>query len=214
MSRSSRLPTIVAGLALLTAACGDGPTATSGDPLSDAEVQELAQEIFADLGGLFPGAAAAQRTALLPEGLYLSVAAPVPVNVTINESGPCGGDGTATVSGSIQGSVDNETGAGNLEFDITQSFSGCVVVGELHTYTVSGEPNLRLTGDFQSDGENAFSGSFRFLGGFTFSVDDGREGTCGMDVTVTMNVTSTTVTGSASGRMCNVTLNNEVSFGA
>lgn len=214
MHRSSRVSTLLAGLALLTAACGDGPTATTGDPLSEAEVQELAQDIFADLGGLFTGGFAARQSALLPAGLNLSVTASVPVNVSIDESGPCGGDGTASVSGSIRGSVDDQTGAGDLRFDITESFTDCEIVGQLHTYTVSGAPHLRLRGDFVSDGGNAFNGSFRFLGGFSFEVDDARAGTCGVDVTVSIDVTETTFSGSASGTMCAVSIDNAIDFGA
>jgi hypothetical protein len=213
MHRSSRLPAALAAVALLTAACSDGPTATSGDPLTEAEVQEIAQDIFAGIGGFLSGDFSAQRSALLPAGLNFSGAAAVPINVTIDESGPCGGDGTASVSGSIQGSVDDETGAGNLEFDITENASDCVIVGATHTYTVSGEPSLHLTGDFESDGGTTFSGSFRLLGGLAFFVDDGRQGTCGIDVTVTINATQTTFSGNASGTMCGVSIDDEVTFG-
>ena len=213
MHRSSRLPAAFAALALLTAACGDGPTATSGDPLTEAEVMEIATDVFNGVGEMFSGGFGPQRSALLPAGLHLSIMAPVPINITIDESGPCGGDGTASVSGSIQGSIDNETGAGNLEFDVTQSATNCVIVGATHTYTVSGEPNIHLTGSFESDGGDTFSGSFSLVGGLTFAVEDGRSGTCGIDVTVTVSATETSFSGTASGTMCGVTINNEISFG-
>jgi hypothetical protein len=138
---------------------------------------------------------------------------PVPVSLTIDESGPCGGDGTASVQGSIDGTVDDQTGAGSLELDITQSFSGCVVVGSTHAYTLSGDPNIRLTGAFESDGETTFTMEFTLEGGFGFTVDDGRAGTCGIDVTATMNVTGTAVSSTATGSICGMTVNNEVIFG-
>ena len=212
MPRSSRIPAAFAALALLTAACGDSPTATTGDALTEAEVMEIAQDVFNGVGEMFSGIGP-QRSAILPAGLHLSIMSPVPINITVNESGPCGGDGTASVSGSIEGTLDNETGAGNLEFDVTQSATNCVIVGATHSYTVSGEPNLHLTGSFESDGGDTFSGSFSLVGGLTFEVNDGRTGTCGVDVTVTVNATGTSFSGTASGTMCGVTLNNEISFG-
>jgi hypothetical protein len=213
MRRSFRISPVVAALALAAAACGDGPTQTTGDPLAEAEVQELAAEIFADLGGFFTGNFAARETAILPAGLSLSSMAPVPVSLTIDESGPCGGDGTASVNGSIEGTVDDETGAGNLELDITQSFSNCVIAGSAHTYTISGEPNIRLTGTFESDGESSLSMSFTLEGGFAFSVEDGRAGTCGIDVTAEMTVNGTTLSSTANGTICGVTVNSEIIFG-
>jgi hypothetical protein len=213
MRRSFRISPLVAGLALSAAACGGGPTETSGDPLSEAEVAEVAAEIFSELGTYFSGDFSPQRRVLLPAGLNLSLAASVPIDISIDESGPCGGGGTASVSGSIEGEVDDETGAGSLQFDITQGFSGCEVVGELHTYTVSGQPNIHLTGDFESDGSESFSGTFSLQGGFAFTVDDGREGTCGIDVTATINVTGTSFSSTASGTVCGVTVNNEIVFG-
>jgi hypothetical protein len=212
MFRSFRLPAAFAALALLTAACGDGPTSTSGDPLSEAEVQEIAGDIFEGVGEMISGSFSPQRSALLPAGLHLNIAAPVPFDISIDESGPCGGEGTASVTGSIQGSVDDETGAGNLEFDVTQNATNCVIVGATHSYTVSGEPNLHLTGSFESDGET-FGGSFSLVGGLAFTVDDGRGGTCGIDVTLTVNATQTSFSGTYSGTMCGVTFNNEVAFG-
>jgi len=212
MHRSSRLPTAFAALALLTAACGDGPTATSGDQLTEAEVMEIAQELFNGVGDMV-GGVGPQRSAILPAGLHLSIMAPVPINITVDESGPCGGDGTASVSGSVEGTIDDETGAGNIDFEVTQSATNCVIVGATHSYTVSGEPNIHLTGSFESDGNDTFSGEFNLVGGLTFEVDDGRAGTCGVDVTVTISATGTSFSGTASGTMCGVTLNNEVSFG-
>jgi hypothetical protein len=213
MHRSSRLPTAFAALALLTAACGDGPTATSGDPLTEAEVMEIAQDVFNGVGEMFSGNIGPQRSAVLPAGLHLSIMAPVPFNVTVNESGPCEGGGTASVSGSIEGSFDDQTGAGDVGFDVTQDAENCVITGATHSYTVSGDPDLHLTGSFETDGGTTFSGSFSLVGGLSFEVNDGRTGTCGVDVTVTVSATGTSFSGTVSGTMCGVTLNNEVSFG-
>ena len=215
MRRSFRLSSVFAGLALAAAGCGgDGPTETTGDPLAEAEVQELAGDIFAGMSGYFTGNFSAQRqSVLLPEGLSLNLMSPVPVSLTIDESGPCGGDGTATVNGSVDGTVDDQTGAGSLEFDITHGFTNCQVVGELHTYVVSGEPNIRLTGRFEFDGGQTFSGTFDLVGGFGFSVDDGRSGTCGVDVSASINVNGTSLTTTATGTVCGVSVNNTLVFG-
>lgn len=212
MSRSFRIPALATAVALAAGACGDGPTETSGDPLSEAEVQEVAAEIFAELSGIFSGDFSPRQSALLPAGLNLSVTASVPIHVTIDESGPCGGDGTASVSGSIDGQVDDASGEGNLEFDITQGFNDCVIEGELHSYTVSGQPNIHLTGSFEA-AEQSLSGSFTLVGGFAFTVDDGRSGTCGVDVTATVNISGDSFSSTAQGTVCGVTVNNEVIFG-
>lgn len=214
MRRSFRLSSLFTAMALATAGCGsDGPTENSGDELTEAEMSEIATEMFAGMAGFMSGEFSARKSALLPEGLNLSINASVPINVTIDESGPCGGDGTFSVSGSVDGNVDDETGAGDIQLDITQGFTDCLIEGELHVYTVSGQPNLHMTGDFHSDGGDEFDATFALVGGFGFLVDDGREGTCGIDVTTTVSIIGTSVTATAQGTICGITVDNSVLFG-
>jgi hypothetical protein len=215
MRRSLRIPTLLTGLALSLAACGgDGPTANSGDELSEAEMNEIAAEMFDGLAGLISGDFDIHRSTLLPPGLSLSLSRlSVPINISIDESGPCEGGGTVSLEGSVDGDVDDESGAGELHLDVTQTVDGCDVVGELHTYTVTTEPNLHLTGDFESDGGDTFSASMNLVGGFAFIVDDGREGTCGVDVTVTVEVEGQNFSASAQGTICGISVNDSIVFG-
>lgn len=210
-----KLSALLAGVALVGACGGDGPTANSGDALTEPEVQEIAVELFAELGGLFSGGfGTTSEQHELPFGLSLSQAA-VPISESFDETFPCEGGGTVTLEGEISGNVDDETFEGDLDIDLTEDLHACVVEGQNITATVNGEPNIRLRGTFVIESES-ISAEFTYVGGFSFVTDDGRSGTCGIDISSTLTI-SGAGTGSlattTTGTLCGITVDNEFLYG-
>jgi hypothetical protein len=211
MSWKRFLSGLSAALAVSLAACG-GDTTGTGDPLSEAEATELAEAL---VEGGFVGFA--QQAA--PMGAPGAEAATI--TVTLNETYPCndaGGTGTVTMAGSVSVNVNEETGVGAFEFNYTMAPHGCTVpTSGVLVFTVDGDPNIRITGDFDWT-ETSASGSLNYGGGFAWDASDGRSGTCGVDLTANYNFTwsSTSSSGSAtmSGSVCGVTVNRTLTVEA
>ena len=204
MTRRPTLPAVLAGCALAFAACGDSlPTGTdSGDQLTNAEVQELLVELFDFLENIDLDFAGVQPRISDPR-LFLSVA--VPINDSYNATEPCDeGAGTSTVSATITGDVNEQTGEGNVSLDGTIDFNACRVVGEQATYTIDGDPELGITADFEFDGDDDLTVDIRFGGGIAFTTDDERAGTCAADVRVTLTASGTSFNVTSSGSICGV----------
>jgi hypothetical protein len=170
MRQAVRLFALSAGLTLLAAGCGSDVTGTTGDPLTQQEAYAIFSELqFAvsdALGGQAPAAA----------GSGAMAAAPItPV------TGTCGGGGTVTVSGEADNNLDPQTGYGTFSFTLTESVNNCVVETTGASFTVNGEPNIHVAGDV-TIGQNGIGGTYDMKGGFSYTADDGRAGTCGVDV--------------------------------
>lgn len=205
IKRASAL-TLLTGISMLTlGACGD---ATSGDPLTQAEAEELSAAIFEAIGGAFEQAGSFSTA----PGGQLAPAAP-PFAVTFNDSYPCEGGGTATLAGTISGNA--EETSGNMAFDLTQNANGCVVMLQSGTsFTLTGNPNLKIEGEFTYN-QSSFSGSLSHGGAFSWTSSDGRAGNCGVDLDVTINLNIETSSGTAtqSGELCGISINRVVSVG-
>jgi hypothetical protein len=184
--------TALTSLTLLVAACsGDSVTETTGDMLSEQEVQELFTALSAINGAVLPLAA--------PQAAGPQLT-PIPVDESFNESAPCPSGGSLSVSGNIKGTVDDETFAADLEFDLTQDMSNCgVTTASLVQFTLNGEPDINIAGDM-SMSETDFSGSLSYTGGFAWVTDDERSGTCGVNFDVSFS--SASQSGTYSGQIC------------
>lgn len=199
---------LAAALALGLAACGD--FTSSGDPLSESEAAELAEEI---VEGGFVGFGA-QGAA--PMGAPGETAARV--TVTLNESAPCDGGGTVGVNGSMTADVNQTTGAGTFEFNYAIAPSGCqVTTSGGKTFTLTGDPNITVQGNFNWTETHA-EGSLTYDGKFKWTSSDGRSGACGVNLEASyeFNWGTTGSSGSASlsGSVCGVTVNRTVSVEA
>ncbi|GBD32280.1 hypothetical protein HRbin33_01244 [bacterium HR33] len=192
---------------LAVAACGD--PASSGDALTEAEAAELAAAI-AESGFLTPPAGASA---------HQSPAGPADrITITINETAPCEAGGTAALSGSVTVDFDQQTGAGTMELNYTMTPSNCAVRTESgRVFTLSGDPNLKVTGQFNIS-ETSFGGSITYEGGFAWRADDGRAGGCRMNMRATydFSLTETTMNGTAtiSGEVCGHSVNRTITVTA
>jgi hypothetical protein len=202
MSKFSRLiPTVSAALAVLLAGCGSdgiGLGVNAGDELSDAEIQALFNELGTAIGSI---GGSAQHVTSGQDGPQL---APISVKQSVNETASCQ-SGTIGIDGDIDGTVDDETFESDLSLLLTLDFNDCAVPTETQTITLNGPPGLQYDIDFVI-GQEEFSVSGTMKGGFSFSTDDQRDGSCAIDLEFSASYSSTgssqtsTVTGAVCGR--------------
>ncbi len=183
---------------LAVSACSDdGPTGTdSGDQLTDEEIQALFNTFataFSSLGvaGAAAGAPPARAT--------------ISISQSFDVDAPCPAGGTIDTSGSVSGSIDDETFASDLSFILTFNPMGCAVTTASGSVTIDGDPSIQLIIDsVTSEGLISLSGSQ--VGGIRFTSSDGRSGSCALNVdfTSSVNLMSQAVTTTTTGTVCGV----------
>lgn len=183
------------------AGCGD---ATGSDALTSDEAAGLtAQMAGAGVAGAGSGIAGSPARA---SGLE---AVPVPINVTVNHTQSCQGGGSINMTGSVSGSIDSETQDGTLSVNITQSITDCRLTEAGKEFTVSGNPNLQVTGNVTIvGGQPSGTQTLTFTGAFQWSANDGRSGSCEIDITI--NWSPTTASASVTGTACGHNVSRQV----
>lgn len=197
------LACLAAGFALVFAACGeDTPTGTnSGDQLTEAEIQAL----FNELSGAFSETnvfSVSQGAPAAAPGIAAAIDISQDLNVTVG----CQAGGSVGIDGSVDGSVDEQSGAGDVQVDFRYDITDCAVPTETTTFTVNGDPYIQFTGDFAFS-EGQFSVTATEQGGFRFEADDGRMGSCAIDLTFSASYTQgstepSSLDASVSGTVC------------
>lgn len=213
MPRTRSLFGLSAALAFGLTACG-GDTTGTGDQLTEAEAAELAEAIaeggFVGFGGTGSPAMGAPRQNLAN------------VTVTLNDTYPCdedGGTGTVSVAGSVTANVNDNTGAGTFSFNYTIVPHGCqVTTSSGKVFTLDGDPNLKVTGDFTWSETNA-QGTLNYDGNFAWQASDGRSGTCGVDLTSNYDFTfsgtgASSASATISGSVCGVSVSRTFTYQA
>jgi hypothetical protein len=201
-------------IALLLAACSGDPTGVnSGDELSDAEIQALLNELAASLNEVNVGVPALNNRRMDTPMPVLLSSTPIGVDAGFNQSVPCE-SGSLSLAGNVKGQIDDETFLGSLNMNFTWDFNACAVTLEDVTVTVDGAPEIRFDGDY-TFGENEFSLAGTEKGGFSFTISDGREGSCAIDVAFssTVNTDAGTLEASTSGEICGRSAEGFVAIG-
>ena len=85
--------------------------------------------------------------------------------------------------------------------DVTWDPNGCVISNDTNTLTVDGAPEIRLVLDMTSS-DNTLTMSGTETGGFSFTVSDGRSGSCSLDVTFTVATDATGISATITGTIC------------
>ena len=185
---------LAAGLALTLAACGGDPVGVnSGDELTDAEIQTVFDAFSGAIGGVD---ASASRVAP-QDGIQM---AEITVNQSVNVTTGCDLGGEISLSGSVEGTVDDETFASNLEMGIGVQFDACAVASDQNTVTVDGD--IQFDSHVVID-EGSFSVDGTQVGGFDFTTNDGRIGSCAIDIDFSASFTEgTSAQSSVSGTVC------------
>lgn len=197
MIRSHRVtfPCILA--ALVMAACGDEPAGLEGDALTQAEIQAVLSAFSGTFSSVSSGSAASSSAYGAP--------AATEVNQSFDLSVSCPQGGTITASGSLSGSVDQETLASDLRYELALSPAACVVTTETTALTVDGSPDVTVVIDYLFN-ETTFSMDGTEQGWIRYTADDGRSGACSIDISFSTAVdqTSNDVQQSVTGIVCGV----------
>ncbi len=182
---SRNVAALAAGITLSVVACGDddGPTgSTTGDALTAVEAQELASEVLGVLFSLgFTGSPSVVAPIDGPAGPIVrfglaAAAEPIP-----RTTASCNGGGSVTVSGNV--SI-NSSGTSST-FDILEEINNCATSsGSGTTFTMNGDPNIRMTGSVSIDGQTSITLDLNMNGGIRFSTSDGRSGSCSISISM------------------------------
>ncbi len=196
-----RIPLLLT--ALLVLGCGsdeDDPTGATGDELSQAQVDFIADRV---LGEAFAGLAAPPSSPALTAGTSDLVFIPISYNANCETFGRTG------ISGNISGDID-DNGSGALLIDINFTWTDCTFPDANGAdFVLNGDPFMSLTGTFSFlNGFPATQQTIRIGGAFRW---DGAGGSGGCNVNLTFNfataaTSSNTMSGTFCGRSVNRTL--------
>jgi len=196
-----------AGGLVLFAACSDSgsPTGPGGSgEISAAEAAAISDFMVGqaftgwDFGSIGGSSVQADRQAALQSGV------PIAIDYTASAEGPCPEGGTVAATVSVEGSIDDQTLAGDLDLEVVTSATSCGIVAEGTGFTIDTSPDLTLTGGFSfADGQLVGESTLTYAGAILWSSEDGRSGSCTYDVVVTLTASSTAV---ASGTACGTSL--------
>lgn len=196
MPRKSRITAMLLLLAVGAFACSDSTGTvgvTDGDPLTEQESTALLVELMNVFGGFGAASPLASPTA------------DIPVNESLDESSDCPGGGSVRLHGNVNGTVNDETFAMDLEFHFTEEINACGVYHNEMLFVMNGAPDLTWSGDYMYSQES-LTGTFSLKGGFAYTAEDDRSGSCGIDLNVNFT------TGTASGTLCDRSYDQSVMF--
>lgn len=196
----------IAGLILLCAACG---SSNNNSSISNAQAQAISQEfvaaVQAAMTSSFAGAAASSSSA--HESLSKTIREARPetswscvgsldgesCNFPVAYTGPCPSGGTIGVSGDFTVNL-NSFGDGSSSDSLTLTASNCVV----SNLTINGDPNIALSTTL-SFTNNAldFPVTMTEKGGVSYGPHP--SGSCIVNVSLTLEQTSCSVSGSVCG---------------
>ncbi len=191
---------LTTAVALTVVACSDDPTGvTSGDELTAAEVAV----VMAALGSAFESVGVAAQAP--------PAQAAISVDESFDESVPCE-SGNLEMSGSISGSINDETFDMDITMDVSLNPHGCVVGDDENTFTLDGAPEIKVVLDMTSS-EGSLTVSGMEKGGFSFTSSDGRTGSCAFDVTFSVVTGESGNSSDITGKICGLEASNFETFG-
>lgn len=199
--RLATMTSLTLALVVLTACGDDSPTEATGDALTVGETQEVVTAFFdllelIEIPLLDGGGAPVAGPAAVPYGdLYDDV---IDGQIQCDLPG-----GTATAVGLITGDVDPVAETADIMVSATVDAVNCAHVGETSTITLDGDPDVGLGGEI-SITPVSIDITIDVDGGFSFTTDDGRTGTCPMDFTVTASSSEGGLSEVISGTACGV----------
>ena len=202
MRRSKLLTGLATSLIVAMAGCGGDANLVgvdSGDPLTDAEIQAL----FNELGQAIGSIGASAQVVSAQDGPMRAPMGTISVNRSVDETAACEA-GTVGIKGKVEGTVDDETFETDMTMDFTLNFNSCMVSTEAGSITLDNPPGIAYDLDMDM-GQEAYAISGSQKGGFSFTTSDDRMGSCSIDLTFDVSYDSGTgqsnvVTGTVCGR--------------
>jgi hypothetical protein len=166
----------------------------------DLRTSEI-QDVFTLLSEAF-AATEFQASPQSPAAVAGLQMAPVPISSSFDVSVPCE-SGTVSIAGAADGTLDDQTLQGSLSLQLAWDFHSCVVTGYYGTLTVNGQPDISFMANYVFGSEQMTVDGTQ-TGGFSYSVSDGRSGTCMIDLSfdASYNATTSEETSTVSGAVC------------
>jgi hypothetical protein len=198
---------LIAVLALVCAGCGSSNTSSNlSQAQAQAVSQQLVQAVEQALNGAFTSTAEAKPSAHSPLAQAFAGIRPQDspsctigptIDCTINGSASCPQGGTVSVTGTIDGTLNNGSGSIDTTFTITPT--KCA----LDSLVINGDPSVALASDlaFTNDALD-FPVTATTSGGISYGPNP--SGSCTINFSITVNsTTSCSVTGSVCGQSVN-----------
>jgi hypothetical protein len=184
--------------ALGVAACGDdGPVAT-GDQLSETEIQALSSLILSS--GFESTTSLPAVAAAVADGPQ---AAPFTYTGTVDATTPCSLGGSVHISGTAMVDGDDETLEYRVTYDVDQAHDGCVELAETGQQF---DLTSSLAMDVLADIAGAAGSESLYLEGEVLGTvnwkSEGREGGCPVTLNYEAQLTTGTISVTASGEVC------------
>lgn len=205
---STRILAAAASVAFLAACQSDseplGPQTGAGDEISAAEAAAINEVLigFAFDGWDFGDFGSTSRAP--GDGIALS-SVPIAIDFAIDATAACPQGGTVAVSGSIEGSVDDQTFEGSLDLTIATTLTDCAATADGRGFTFNTSPSLVLAGSFAWDQTGLSDvAAFVYAGSVDWATGD-RSGTCSYDVQVSVSPSGATA---ANGTVCGISVND------
>ena len=175
------------------AAAGGGDSTGPRGGLTQREATALALQLSgvasAASGGMASPAIAA------PQSSAAFAVIPSPINLGMQTTVPCPKGGSAKVSVTIAGTIDQATQS--ITADVTGSFvpTACAVTADAVTLTLSGPPGLETATHVSVvNGQPTGVQTLSVTGGFTWASSDGRSGSCTVDYKATADAAANKAT--------------------
>lgn len=219
-ARTGRRGTLTAAalagaLALLAAACSDGPSAPAGSAgLTDQEARDLAAAMGGQSADLVEGQAGSLSSTVSARaaGDAPTVSAATFGPVGFDRSRDCPDGGTVDVSGTVQGETDPEAGTATAHVEADVVHAGCGFPIRGTTVTVTGDPGLDFVADLSVlDGQLDGPQTASLAGSFAWEAADGRSDTCEAALDWTLDPAARTL--SLVGTICDVQIDRTLSRG-
>jgi len=195
----TRMRWFVALLALgaMAGACDDATTVEDGLTTGEAEelASAMADEAFAVSGDV----------AVASDDAGAEIRPLVVVTTTFEVTRTCPGGGDVTLAGERVREWDRETRNGTMDMTMTKTHNACVRTPREHAVTLDGDPNVEVAVHRAREGGD-WSGeqTMSMDGAFTWSTDDGRSGTCVVDIDAVYDPETQTRT--VTGTFCDRTI--------
>lgn len=180
-------------LAAFTLACGD----STAPKLSEAQVQDMADALFAVAWSGDAAAPGGTSMSASPFGEFKPTSANATVNVS--QTVDCPNGGTAGVNGTAT----SDDAAGTFSATVTQTFTACSATSSQgRVWTFTGNPNIVTSISASSNQTTgAFSMTLTQVGGVKFESDLGA-GACAINLTYTLSGNQTSLSASLNGSAC------------
>lgn len=195
----------------------EDPPVAEGDPLQ-ADEAAILMEVLSGHVVLATGSIEAGFAQLQAQAAEQAAAGPALAPVTVNEQtsgmATCPLGGSLSVDGTVSGTVDDETGELDLDVSLDMSHDDCRSEHEVSgtQFTLSGDPSLAMDMGMAFSEADGLEMAGTMEGWVSWSISDGREGSCAIDLSLEFDIEfdPTHIAASIEGQVCGHSVSESV----